>query len=1032
MPNYSPNKGFAVPVIGGDANIWGNPAGSYPGLNETINALDAALGQTVNVNCAGSANITLTSGQYGALILNLTGALTANISVILPQAASVSNSGWYVVRNNTTGAYTINVVTAYSGSTGPNIPQGSTSLIYSDAQNVRLSGSSLNQMISLTAAGTSEMLTATISPSITLVDGLIIEVTAAYANTTVAPKFNGLTITRWGGQPLVPGCIYGAGHRLLLCYSASALHWELINPRIPLAYSVGSSANALVQLTAAAKIPAVDGSQLTNLPFGWQTITANQSGVTKTGYVCNSASQLTVTTPASASIGDQFAVAAYGAGGFLLSPQAGQTIQYGATAVNSSAGLSGAQGAVVRLVYAASNLWIVAAGVLSSAGTTQDPFWNDVTFYMPLSTLAIPSSDASANGIAVTNNGSIAGSTTHTQYGAYAAYLGGGGSGQYLSIPANNAFKFSGSMTLEGWFFFPNFTAAGALFDTRSASGSTTGLLLQATASTGLLTLKVNNAVLITSSFAPSLGVWNHIAVTCNSLTGTNGGWTIWINGLSAGTGSLSINLSDGLLNIGAAANLTNYLNAYVTQVRVTNGICRYSGPFTPPLNAFYTTADINFDPQWYRTAFRPIAAATPASSYDASGNGLSLSINSTTTSSSSKQDAYAFVFNGSSNYIGSAAANTVLSGDFTVEAWINMSSISGTATTRILSSAASATGAFYWSVGIYNNSGNPEIDFFDGSDYYSSAGAITSAGVWYHIAVVRFGTTLAFFVNGSRIGTATYTGTPGASNGIFMLGARANGSATIEYWNGSIAGARFTNGARYVSNFNTGIAPLTAPFPVALPTTYDPWWQDVTFMPRAASVMANSVDVSGAALTLLNTGSVTSSATSRQDTYAFVFNGANYLSVASSANAYAFYGDFTIELWVYPTAAGGGSGSCLIGTQTAGGVYIELSASYTVDLSNYGSSHYATTAALTPNQWSHIAFVRCGSVITSYVNGGSPVSSTFTSVFPAAGTLFVGGTGSAGQYFTGSLAGIRVTKAARYVPKFSYPTTPFLTNGAT
>lgn len=86
------------------------------------------------------------------------------------------------------------------------------------------------------AGGTADAFTATYAPAVTtLTDGMLLRVRASAANATTTPTFapNGLTartITRFGGQALSVGDIFGAGHELLLVYRLSATRWELLNP----------------------------------------------------------------------------------------------------------------------------------------------------------------------------------------------------------------------------------------------------------------------------------------------------------------------------------------------------------------------------------------------------------------------------------------------------------------------------------------------------------------------------------------------------------------------------------------------------------------------------------------------------------------------------------------------------------------------------------------------------------------------------------------------------------------------------------
>ncbi len=95
-----------------DRRTWGAPA------------LDRAT-----IAVGGGANVTLTALQCLAEIIELTGALTANIAVIVPNSWSLK-----VIRNLTSGAFTVTVRT--SAGTGPTIAQARSALVYANGTDV--------------------------------------------------------------------------------------------------------------------------------------------------------------------------------------------------------------------------------------------------------------------------------------------------------------------------------------------------------------------------------------------------------------------------------------------------------------------------------------------------------------------------------------------------------------------------------------------------------------------------------------------------------------------------------------------------------------------------------------------------------------------------------------------------------------------------------------------------------------------------------------------------------------------------------
>lgn len=94
---------------------------------------------------AGGVNVTLSATEAGNGMLLFTGAITANIAVIVP---AVSKS-WIVV-NNTTGNYSLTLKTA--AGTGVLLPQGRPVFAYCDAVNVELAGSANQSSFAVTTA----------------------------------------------------------------------------------------------------------------------------------------------------------------------------------------------------------------------------------------------------------------------------------------------------------------------------------------------------------------------------------------------------------------------------------------------------------------------------------------------------------------------------------------------------------------------------------------------------------------------------------------------------------------------------------------------------------------------------------------------------------------------------------------------------------------------------------------------------------------------------------------------------------------
>lgn len=100
-------------------------------INGNMAILDGAFGGLLSKNVAGGANVALTATEARNGIIVLTGALTGNINVTVPDGLKKS----WVVRNSTSGSFTITFKTA-SG-TGVTVTQSASALVYSDGTNVK-------------------------------------------------------------------------------------------------------------------------------------------------------------------------------------------------------------------------------------------------------------------------------------------------------------------------------------------------------------------------------------------------------------------------------------------------------------------------------------------------------------------------------------------------------------------------------------------------------------------------------------------------------------------------------------------------------------------------------------------------------------------------------------------------------------------------------------------------------------------------------------------------------------------------------
>ena len=198
--------------------------------------------------------------------------------------------------------------------------------------------------------------------------------------------------------------------------------------------------------------------------------------------------------------------------------------------------------------------------------------------------------DASINSATITNTGTVttyltdifSGIVSGVNYAQKNYSLSLNGSSQYITVPTNASWTFTGTFTIEGWFQWTSTPVAGAFFGYQ-ASG---GLMLYINATS--LTLSPNvfgTGNVFTTSFVPSINTWYHIALTRNS----SNVMTLYVNGVSVGTATTSAAYTQGALTIGNATAFAGYMS----NIRLTNTNV-YTGAFTPsttPLRAITGTS---------------------------------------------------------------------------------------------------------------------------------------------------------------------------------------------------------------------------------------------------------------------------------------------------------------------------------------------------------------------------------------------------------------------------------------------------------
>ena len=361
--------------------------------------------------------------------------------------------------------------------------------------------------------------------------------------------------------------------------------------------------------------------------------------------------------------------------------------------------------------------------------------------------------------------------------------------------------------------------------------------------------------------------------------------------------------------------------------------------------------------------------------------------------------------------YFASNASYGIGTGNFTVEFWVSPSIFGSNQLRYFLLGQNGST-----RIGIENDA-NGALNVYVGTNSasitYNWSPNINS---WYHIAVVRSGTTVTLYINGTSVATATNSNSVVADT-LFVGGLNwASGYGAQAY----ISNLRYTNTAVYTGSFTPSTAPLTAISGTLLLTC-----QSNRFLDNSS--------IGGTALNGNGTPSVqrfnpfgTSTAYSTS-----VIGGSGYFDgsgdylVSPASSSYQFSGDFTIEYWANFSAI---DGVMPIGQVYSGNNFqIYYIADGSIEFGGLNLGFVTTSAGvIVKNSWHHGALVRSGSTVTLYINGVSRGTITSSSTVGNNADIGIGARPNNAYNCTGYISNVRLVSSAVYTTTFTPPTTPF------
>lgn len=386
------------------------------------------------------------------------------------------------------------------------------------------------------------------------------------------------------------------------------------------------------------------------------------------------------------------------------------------------------------------------------------------------------------------------------------------GTGDYLLVPDNSATALDSftDFTVEFWVFFNSTASTQVVLDKGWNNGAGYGPILILLSSGSLLAYASSSGtnwdIIAGSSFGTMVaGQWYHIALTRSGSTirlFTNG------NIVSTPTASSSTLMnSTSALGIGATpAAGAILLNGYLSDLRIIKGAAAYTANTSPPTAPVLPVAGTTL-----------LINGTGGGIMDYSSKQTFETVGNVRTSCNIKKWGSSSILMG-----GSGASLTtnpaVLSrtlamknGNFTIEGWFYFNDVNNRQ--AILNQG--------WNITGYDTQGGFTLDMAgtsagtlslavgtvsSGAFWLTSMGSFVT-GTWYHIAMVRNGTNVSVYSNGTSIGSGTLSqsGQFVADMGRITIGSYQGGGFHL---NGYVDDIRITQSARYTSNFT---APTSA-----------------------------------------------------------------------------------------------------------------------------------------------------------------------------------------------------------------------------
>lgn len=341
--------------------------------------------------------------------------------------------------------------------------------------------------------------------------------------------------------------------------------------------------------------------------------------------------------------------------------------------------------------------------------------------------------------------------------------------------------------------------------------------------------------------------------------------------------------------------------------------------------------------------------------------------------------------------------------GDFTIDFWVRFDALTSASFFNNTSTGGS-TFVIRWT-------GTGWQFYSDGSQRLLVSDSLATA-TWYHVALVRNGTSIVIYRDGTSLGSTTDSWDTNNNSGTIYIGIR---DTLVQPLNGYIDELRVSNTARWTSNFTPETSEYTSDSNTKLLLHFNGSNNDTAFY-----------DWSSGHKILTTYGNTSIDDTqSKFSNHSYRFTGTgDYITIPTSSDWAFGTNDFTIDFWVRFFSVSAitryfcrtDSLNFAVAKWDTGNLVVTIESSNVID----------TAWSPSIDIWYHVTVTRNGTNLRAFIDG-SQIGSTITNSTDIGNSMLIVGGQTSGACLNGWLDELRIIKGlAVWTSNFTPPSSEY------